>query len=171
MSTAAKRSLNKKALLLTILWVVIILLVGALFYVLTLNRTLSNAEAKVTGIDDPAAIVNRISDIFIVPTDETPTVARIENAEKIRLTNPQFYAKAETGDILVVFTDIAFIYRDSVDKIVNVAPVFINDGSTTKETENNFVEVGADDMTSSDIMEDTTEGDNESINPWQIKNK
>ena len=61
-----------------------------------------------------------------LPQDEVPTVATISDKEK--LAGQTFFARAENGDILFAYTTAmeAILYRPSTNKIINVAPISIN---------------------------------------------
>ena len=58
-----------------------------------------------------------------LPTDETPTIATI--ADKDKLKDQPFFSKAENGDKILAFNKamLAILYRPSVNKIINVAPI------------------------------------------------
>lgn len=101
-----------------------------------------NAEAqKMT-----AELVGVLGKLMELPADETPTVATISDKEK--LAGQVFFKNAENGDILFAYTNAmkAILYRPSTNKIVNVAPISINQeqsitsgtkqGALTPETPN-----------------------------------
>ncbi len=81
-----------------------------------------NAEAqKMT-----QAFVATLGKLMELPKDETPTVATISDKEK--LTGQAFFTNAENGDILFAYTNAmkAILYRPTTNKIINVAPISIN---------------------------------------------
>ena len=57
--------------------------------------------------------------------DEAPTVATLIDVDALREENPEFYADGQNGDVLLIFTKKAILYREVDNIIVNVAPVFI----------------------------------------------
>lgn len=63
--------------------------------------------------------------IYEIPPDEVPTIIAITDANKLRESEPEFYANAKNGDKLIVFTTkkLAFIFRQEEKKIINTAPV------------------------------------------------
>ena len=72
------------------------------------------------------ALVSSLGKLMELPKDETPTVATISDKEK--LANQVFFKMAENGDILFAYTTAmkAILYRPSTNKIINVAPISIN---------------------------------------------
>lgn len=71
-------------------------------------------------------LINTLGKLIELPSDETPSVATISDKEK--LVNQPFFKNAENGDILFAYTNSmkAIIYRPSTNKIINVAPISIN---------------------------------------------
>lgn len=83
-----------------------------------------NAEAK----EDTVKLVREVGKIMLLPADETPTVATISDKEKLK--DQTFFAKAEDGDKLLAYGGKymqAILYRPSIHKIINVAPI-VSDG-------------------------------------------
>lgn len=72
------------------------------------------------------SLVASLSKLMELPADETPTIATI--ADKDKLKDQPFFAKAENGDKLLAYTKAmqAILYRPSANKIINVAPIIIN---------------------------------------------
>jgi len=72
------------------------------------------------------SLVASLSKLMELPADETPTIATI--ADKDKLKDQPFFAKAENGDKLLAYTKAmqAILYRPSTNKIINVAPIVIN---------------------------------------------
>ncbi len=70
-------------------------------------------------------IVREVGHIYILPQNETPTVAQIEDVS--RLANQEFYRNAKTGDYVLVYdrAKLALIYRESMGKLVNVGPIHL----------------------------------------------
>lgn len=72
------------------------------------------------------SLVAELGKLMELPTDETPTIATI--ADKDKLKDQPFFAKAENGDKLLAYTKAmqAILYRPSANKIINVAPIILN---------------------------------------------
>lgn len=58
---------------------------------------------------------------------EIPTIATV--SDKTKLMNQPFFEKAENGDKALIYKgeQIAILYRPSIDKIINIGPVSIED--------------------------------------------
>lgn len=81
-----------------------------------------NLEAQ----KETASLVMVVGKLMELPGDETPTVATIQDKDKLK--DQSFFAKAENGDKLLAYTKAmqAILYRPSINKIINVAPIVIN---------------------------------------------
>lgn len=81
-----------------------------------------NAEAQKMTME----LVGVLGKLMELPADETPTVATISDKEK--LAGQVFFKNAENGDILFAYTNAmkAILYRPTTNKIINVAPISIN---------------------------------------------
>lgn len=69
------------------------------------------------------ALIAKVGKIIDLPEGEEPEVRTIVN--KADLSGQPFFAKAENGDKILVYSQAkkAYIYRPSLNKIINVAPV------------------------------------------------
>jgi len=81
----------------------------------------ANAEAK--------QLIIEVGKLMVLPTVEQPTVATVSDVTK--LIDQPFFANAKNGDKVLIYTQSkkAILYRESINKIVEVAPV--NLGSNT----------------------------------------
>lgn len=72
------------------------------------------------------ALVSAVGKLMELPKNETPTVATIEDKEKLK--DQPFFKMTENGDKLIAYntTMTAILYRPSINKIINVAPITIN---------------------------------------------
>lgn len=68
-------------------------------------------------------IIEKVSQLYVIPDGEEPTVAQIKDKEK--LNGQSFFDKATNGDYLLVYTDskLALLYREEANKLVNVGPI------------------------------------------------
>lgn len=118
----------------TLLAIVVVALGGLSFYLYTEYQ---DSQDEIESLRNPenleriqedivAQTVDAVKQIAITP-EEDPTVATIIDAEALKTENPSFYADAQNGDKLLVFSTKAIIFREETNKIVNIAPVFIQD--------------------------------------------
>ena len=83
--------------------------------------------------------LTKVSALMVLPIDEVPTLATI--LDNTKLTGQSFFQNAENGDKLLAFTKSmqAILYRPSTNKIIKVAPIYIDtdttaqSGATTQE--------------------------------------
>lgn len=76
-----------------------------------------------------AKIIQKVAALYMIPTNEEPTVARIQ--DKNKLENQDFFKNASNGDYLLVYqkNKVALVYREQNNKLVNVGPVNIENNS------------------------------------------
>lgn len=122
----SEKSPNTVKRLLSIILVIVIFVVGVGSGYLVYNR-LSEKNSKENGSVDKqiTEILNELGSLILLPKDETPTVMSIMDVEELKKDNEEFYKDVIKGDILIIYSDKAIIFRREEKKIVNVAPVFI----------------------------------------------
>lgn len=80
-------------------------------------------------------VLNRLGQILLIDTEDDPTVAKVEDVEKLKQSNEEFYKNIEQGDYLILYPEQAIIYRMDEDKIINIAPIVDVKSSSQKEEE------------------------------------
>lgn len=102
--------------------ILLVLVIGAstAFFVFRQRET----AAPDTSRERSEQIIKKVGRLYILPENETPTVALIEDKDSIG-KDQQFYQNAKNGDYVLVYNKakIALLYRDSNNKLVNVSPV------------------------------------------------
>lgn len=78
-------------------------------------------------------VLNRLNDILLVDTEDQPTVAKVEDVEKLKQSNEEFYKNVEQGDYLILYPEQAIIYRMDENKIINIAPIVDVKSSSQEE--------------------------------------
>ncbi len=86
------------------------------------------AEEEVTGY------IEEVNKLYALPTNEKPSVATVSDKDKLK--DQPFFAKAENGDITLIYAQskLAILYRPSTKQLVNVSSVTISDDEKTPET-------------------------------------
>lgn len=113
--------------------VVVVALALAIFfgvqYHQTQNRNKLLSDPQTSAKLQVADTVTAVGKLVDLPTGETPTLATVTDAPKLK--TQAFFAKAENGDKVLIYTQAkeAILYRPSTNKIMQIAPV--NIGSTT----------------------------------------
>lgn len=82
------------------------------------------------------ALVARVSQLIVLPTDEVPTIATVSDPEKLK--DQAFFKSAQAGYKVLIYTKAkkAVLYDPVANKIVEVAPLSIGNttGGTTPST-------------------------------------
>lgn len=89
-------------------------------------------DARTTALNPQAAAtaalretLNRVGKLMVLPEDETPTLATVTDAE--RLKDQPFFAKAKNGDKVLIYPNnrLAILYDPESNKILAVGTVNI----------------------------------------------
>lgn len=90
-----------------------------------------DAEGEISD-EQVLQITEALGNIILLPMEEEPLVAFVEDAASLRIEQP-FYKDVENGDVLVIYPTMsrAMIYRTSKNMLVNVGPVQVD--SNTEE--------------------------------------
>ncbi|MES2623183.1 MAG: hypothetical protein V4576_02115 [Patescibacteria group bacterium] len=123
-----------KLILLVLSYVVLALIVWQVTKSHANPATMSAEQAQ----KELTATVKKVDKLMVLPSDETPQVAIIQDVEALKKSQ-EFFADAQNGDKILVYTKArkAIIYRDSTNKIVNV---ILNIGPVTDDTNTTPVE-------------------------------
>jgi hypothetical protein len=103
----------------TILLVIMLIIVASLYFqekkkVKSL-RNMANIEIE--------EVVGMVGQLIILPDDLKPNIATIENVDKLREKESDFYKNAEGGDKLLIYPNQVILYNPERNIIVNVAPI------------------------------------------------
>lgn len=77
-------------------------------------------------------LTDKLGQLIALPTDEEPSVATV--LEKEKLQDQPFFKAAENGDKVIIYTKAmkAILYRSSINKIIEVAPIQISQPEGTE---------------------------------------
>jgi len=75
-------------------------------------------------------LINEVGKLMVLPASEQPTIATVSDVTK--LADQPFFANAKNGDKVLIYTQSkkAILYRESINKIIEVAPVNIGSNTT-----------------------------------------
>jgi len=78
-------------------------------------------------------LLGLLDELIELPQDETPTIMTVSDKDKLK--GQTFFDMVENGDILFAYTNAkkAVLYRPSIHKVVNMAPISIDQSENTKE--------------------------------------
>ncbi len=98
----------------------------------SLNQNPQSQAQKQTQI-----VVNQVSKLMQLPSNETPTIVEVSNAAQAKKQSA-FFQNAQNGDkaLLYIKAGEAVLYRPSTNKIVAVAPITYNSASASTTTSN-----------------------------------
>lgn len=93
------------------------------------EKKLNDLQQKSQATDSVSAVVEQVGKLVLLPTDEQPTLATVSDLSKLK--DQPFFAKAATGDKVLVYNKAkkAILYRPSINKIVEMAPLNLADQS------------------------------------------
>ena len=121
-----------------IIVLVLLLAVGGGFaYQVRATNNLKKENARLSNPQEAAKaetekIKAEVANIIELPANETPTIATVVDASKLK--TQAFFANAQNGDRVLMFSEAkkAILYRPSTKKIIEVAPINIGSGTTDK---------------------------------------
>ena len=79
-------------------------------------------------------VLAAVAKLMILPDGETPTVASVTDADKLK--DQPFFTSAQNGDKVLIYSGAkkAILYRPALGKIIDVAPVSVGSPSATPVT-------------------------------------
>lgn len=110
------------------LMVLVLILLGstatAAYYFYNQYRKLSS-DPQFANKEELSLILGKLSKYMVMPSGEVPSLATVTDKEKLK--EQPFFSKSENGDKVLIFTKArkAILYRPSVNKIIDVAPITI----------------------------------------------
>lgn len=128
-SISYKVSIRKRFLLSLLVILAIAGIGGSYYFYKKYTDVTSNPNAVAQ--KEVNELVSDVGKLMMLPKDETPTVATISDKEK--LSDQVFFKNAENNDKLLLYNvaATAILYRPQTKKIINVAPVSLNQPQNT----------------------------------------
>jgi hypothetical protein len=96
-------------------------------YIQTKNELNAAKNPSTAGKTETEQIVNQVNKYLLLPTDETPTLATVNDVSKLQ--GQQFFKNAQNGDKVLIYSKAgrALLYRPSSQKVIEYAPVNLGD--------------------------------------------
>jgi hypothetical protein len=131
---------NFKVMLLASIVVLALVFTTGYFYV-QYQKIKKNPE--IVSKQETDALVKQVGKLIDIPKDETPTVATVEDKDKLK--DQPFFANAENGDKILIYTKAkkAIIFRQKENRLINVGPIAI-DQTASNTTPVAIVNAGGD---------------------------
>lgn len=94
--------------------------------------------------DRQRELITEVSSKIMLPLDEKPTVAVVSDIN--RLKDQQFFSTGENGDVVLIYMNAkkAVLYRPAEKKIIEVAPVNLNNNQPASVAGTSVTDVGTE---------------------------
>ncbi|MBA3732855.1 hypothetical protein H0W91_00580 [Patescibacteria group bacterium] len=112
-----------------------LLVIVCFFVIAQLYKTVAVLQnPKKVSQDEVATLVFQVGKLMVLPANEQPTVATVSDPSKLK--DQPFFAHAEAGDKVLIYqtSQKAILYRPSVNKIIEVSPINLNNTTSTQAT-------------------------------------
>lgn len=109
---------KRKVINAILIFIILVFLSFGLYFYFKLNK-IENNHNEIKNQKELKTLMNKISEHYLMPTDEEPTVATVTDPEAT------FFKLSEKGDKVFIFTKAgkAVLYRPSIDKIIEIISV------------------------------------------------
>lgn len=109
----------------------VIVLAGVLYYSSQQNKTDPNTppSSQQATDEENRKIIEEVSKLMDLPTDEVPTVATVTDITKLQ--DQPFFQRAKNGDKVLIYSNArrAILYDPLIKKVIDVAPLNISSPS------------------------------------------
>ena len=94
-----------------------------------LQKTGDSQVAPGSAADTNKELVGAVGKLLVLPADEQPTIATVADLDKLK--DQPFFVNAQVGDKVLIYATAkkAILYRPSENKILELAPLNIGEGS------------------------------------------
>lgn len=91
-------------------------------------KAITTQDPQVMTREKTDDLLAEVSELIVLPEDETPTIATVSDLEKLR--GQEFFLNAEIGDKVLIYTKHkkAILYSTKQKKIIEVAPLNLGAG-------------------------------------------
>jgi len=122
----SKPKFNKKLLaVFLVLFLLILAFIAAYFYLRYQNTKDLLQNPNQASLEATKKLIDQVGKLIELPAGETPTLATV--SDKTKLQDQPFFANAQNGDKVLIYVKAkkAILYRPSINKIIEVAPLSI----------------------------------------------
>lgn len=129
--SSGKTIMKRRSLLPSIIVMTLLLFtIGVSVYFYYQYEETQKQLAKISS-DNSQLITEMLGKLVLLPKDETPTIGTV--TDKSQLPAKPFFKNAENGDKIVLFTlaKKVYLYRPSLNKIIDIGPVISEEGSVS----------------------------------------
>ena len=108
-----------------VLFILALLFLGSTTFYYRESTKLKRSSEEVAR-ESVMELVNKVSQLIVLPAGETPTVATVTDPEKLK-AEQAFFANASLGDKILIYTVArkAFMYSPKLNRLIEVAPIMI----------------------------------------------
>ncbi len=130
-----EQSKNKILAKLVIPWLLFLLSLGANGYFSYRLYFAAKSPAVETSQQQIAGIIDAVSKLIVLPTDETPTIATVTNLADVQKEWPELFANAKVGDKVLIYarSQKAILYDPTANIIVQLAPLTMGTASSSSQ--------------------------------------
>lgn len=117
---------SKKTWLVVVGVVLLVAAIGSSVYFYTQYNDVKNNPSDAIAeknTEETDRVLTALKAVLLINETDSPTVARVEDPEKLKSSNTEFYKDVQTGDYLIIFPKRAIIFRESSNQVINVAPI------------------------------------------------
>lgn len=115
---------GKTWVLLVSIAVVLVAIVPGYFFYLQYEKTQKQLENPTdAAAKEVEQLQKTVGELILLPSDEEPTIETV--SDKAKLGNQAFFERAKNGDKVLIYTKSrkAYLYRPSLNKLVDIGPV------------------------------------------------
>ncbi len=117
-NSKSKNNNKSRSIIKLLPWILILVLVLlSLFFWHQYN--LAKTTLNTSSVQYNQQITSQLAKIIMLPTDNTPTIGTVKNANSLH--NYSFYANAKNGDVVFIYPkeNESILFRPSINKIIN----------------------------------------------------
>ena len=126
-----KINMRKRIFFNIIIFVIVVtsLAFGGYFYYQ--YRNLQN-NSNINNQKETQDLLSKVAQLYLIPTGEDPTIATVSDPSVLK--DQPFFSSSLKGDKVLIFNKAgkAVLYRPSINKIIEIAPINNNDQTITQ---------------------------------------